>query len=201
MDRKQLVMFGGCFNPPLNSHFLLAQQLVNEYENIEKIIFIPANSQYQKAELASNSHRYNMLKLVCDNNEKFDVSTIELDSPRPLYTIETLRILQKKYPNNEIAFTIGSDNLKQLSTWKEADKLVKEFKIYVLERGDDNIEEIIQTNEFLKENQGAFIKSKVNIISNLSSTFVRQNIKNKKSIRYFLPEEVIEYIKKNNLYC
>ena len=79
MERKQIVIFGGCFNPPLNSHFSLAQQIINEYENIEQIIFVPVNSKYQKADLISNEHRYKMLKLACDKNEKFDVSRIELD--------------------------------------------------------------------------------------------------------------------------
>ena len=62
--KKQIVIFGGCFNPPTNSHFLLAQQLINEYNQIEKIVFVPVNSKYQKAELIGNEDRYNMLKLV-----------------------------------------------------------------------------------------------------------------------------------------
>ena len=140
MERKQIVIFGGCFNPPLNSHFSLAQQIINEYKNIEKIIFVPVNSKYQKADLISNEHRYKMLKLACDKNEKFDVSRIELDSPRPLYTIETLRIFQETYSKYQIAFIIGSDNLKEINTWEKAEELTKDFKIYVLERDKDNIE-------------------------------------------------------------
>lgn len=125
MERKQIVIFGGCFNPPLNSHFSLAQQIINEYENIEQIIFVPVNSKYQKADLISNEHRYKMLKLACDKNEKFDVSRIELDSPRPLYTIETLRIFQETYSKYQIAFIIGSDNLKEINTWEKLRNLQK----------------------------------------------------------------------------
>ena len=65
-EKKLLAIFGGSFNPPLNSHFSLAQQIVNEYENIEKVLFVPVNSKYQKKGLLENEHRYNMLKLVCD---------------------------------------------------------------------------------------------------------------------------------------
>ncbi len=106
MQKRQIVMYGGAFNPPLNSHFSLAEQIVNENKQVEKIIFVPVNSLYEKVELICNEHRYQMLKAVCDKNEKFEVSTIEMDSPRPLYTIETLQELQKQYPEYEIAFMI-----------------------------------------------------------------------------------------------
>lgn len=200
LDKKQIVVFGGCFNPPLNSHFSLAEQMVNEYEQIEKIVFVPVNSQYQKIDLISNEHRYQMLKLVCDKNEKFDVSRIEIDSRRQLYTIETLTELQKIYPEYEICFTMGSDNLKELDTWNRARELVKNFQIYVFERDEDNMEEIIDTRVFLKENKQAFRKANNQIKSNLSSTFARERIRNGKSIRYIAPDEVVSYIKENKLY-
>ncbi len=200
MKRKQILIFGGCFNPPLNSHFSLAEQIINEYADVDKIVFVPVNSKYQKRGLISNEHRYKMLKLVCDKNDKMDVSRIEIDSVRPLYTIETLRKFQKIYSNNEIAFIIGSDNLKNLYAWKKADELIKDFKIYVLERNKDCVDKIIQSNEFLNKNKQAFIKAKNNITSNLSSSFVREKIKNGKSIRYLTPDEIVLYIAENNLY-
>lgn len=200
MKKKQIAVFGGCFNPPLNSHFSLAEQLINEYNNIEKIVFVPVNSKYRKADLISNEHRYKMLKNVCDKNEKFEVSRIEIDSNRPLYTIETLREFQKEYPEYEIAFILGSDNLKELNIWVKADELVKDFKIYVLERDKDSVEQILESNKFLKENKQAFIKAKNTITSNLSSTFVREKLKEGKSVRYLIPDEVISYVLENKLY-
>lgn len=200
MINKQILIFGGCFNPPQNSHLSLAEQLINEYEEIEKIIFVPVNSKYQKIDLIENEHRYNMLKLICDKNEKFDVSRIEIDSDRPLYTIETLKAFQKLYPENEISFIIGSDNLKELCTWNNSNELVKDFKIYVLERSYDDIKNIINSNDFLKNNSSTFIKAKNTIVSNLSSTFIRDKIRNGKSVRYLTPDEVISYINNNNLY-
>ena len=198
--KKQIVVVGGCFNPPLNSHFSLAEQLLAEYHQIEKIIFMPVNSQYQKVDLIENKYRYEMLKLVCNQNEKFEVSSIEMDYPRQLYTIETLTKLQKQYEKHEICFTMGSDNLKELETWSQAEKLIKNFKIYVFERDKDDIEQIIETNKFLKENRQAFIKVKNIIKSGLSSTLVREKIKEGKSIRYLTSDEIVSYIKQNNLY-
>lgn len=200
MKRRQIVIFGGSFNPPLNSHFSLAEQIVNEYEYVEKVIFVPVNNLYEKADLLTNEHRYNMLNLVCSKNPFFEVSRVELDSSRPLYTIETLTLLQNEYPNKEIVFTMGSDNLKQLSTWEKADELVNKFKILVLERDEDNMDEIIKKDKFLLDNINSFIKVKNNVRSNLSSTFVRKKIREGKSIRYLTPDEVIFYMEENNLF-
>lgn len=199
-ENKRIVIFGGSFNPPLNSHFSLAEQIVNEYENIEKVIFVPVNSKYQKADLLSNTHRYNMLKMVCDKNDDFEVSDIEIKSKRALYTIETLTKLQKQYPNKELLFTMGTDNLKYLDKWKKAEELVTKFKILVLERDEDDMQKIINENEFLKEHKDSLIKVKNNIRSNLSSTFVRNKIKQGKSIRYLTTDEVYNYINENKLF-
>lgn len=195
-----IVVFGGSFNPPLNSHFSLAEQIVSEYENVEKIIFVPVNQKYQKKGLLENKYRYEMLKCVCDKNDKFEVSDIELRNERQLYTIETLEEIQKIYPNKTIWFTTGSDNLRELNTWEKADELVKKFKVLVLERDEDCLEDIINNDRFLKENEKSFIKVKNNVRSGLSSSFVREKIREGKSIRYFTPDEVYSYIKANNLF-
>ncbi len=200
MGKKKIIVFGGCFNPPLNSHFSLAEQIVSEYEDVEKIIFVPVNSKYEKVDLIGNEDRYQMLKRVCDKNKKFKVSRVEIDSNRPLYTVETLEKLQKEYSKYDIAFATGSDNLKKLSEWKKADELVKNFRVFVLERDKDNVDEIIESDEFLKKNKESFIKAKESIRSNLSSTFVRDKISKGKSIRYLTPDDVISYIKEHNLY-
>lgn len=201
MSNNKIIVFGGAFNPPLNSHFSLAEQIINEYENVEKIIFVPVNAKYQKSEkVIENEHRFNMLKLVCDKNEYFEVSDIELKSDRPLYTIETLNLLQEKYPNNEIIFLTGTDNLKEFQTWHKPEKIIAKFKVLILERDNDRFEDVIASNSFLSTNKEAFIKISENIRTNLSSSFVRDKIRNGKSIRYLTPDEVYRYIKENKLY-
>lgn len=199
-DDKVIVVFGGSFNPPLNSHFSLAEQIISEYKDVEKVIFVPVSEKYEKEGLLNNKYRYEMLKCVCDKNEKFEVSDIELRKERQPFTIETLERIQEKYQDKTIWFTTGSDNLKELNTWEKSDELVKKFKVLVLERDDDCLEEIINNNKFLKENENSFIKVKNNVRSSLSSSFVREKIREGKSIRYFTPDEVYSYIKTNNLF-
>lgn len=200
MAENQIVIFGGSFNPPLNSHFSIAQDLLNEYKEINKVIFVPVNSKYEKTGLINNEDRYNMLKLVCDKNKKFDVSRVEIDSERPLYTIETLNYFDKKYPNNEILFLMGSDNLKEFPTWNSADKICEKYKSYVFKRDDDNIKNIIEKDEFLSKNKNSFVVVSNNTLNNFSSTYARKIIKEDKSIRYLAPDEVVNYIEKHKLY-
>lgn len=95
---------------------------------------------------------------------------------------------------------MGSDNLKELPTWEKADELVNKFKILVLERDEDDMDKIIQGNEFLTRNACSFIKVKNNVRSNLSSTFVRRKIREGKSIRYLTPDEVVNYMEDNKLF-
>ena len=200
MDRKIIALFCGSFNPPLFSHFSLAEQLLNSDNNIEKIIFVPVSNKYHKNELILDEHRFNMLNLACKKNPKFEVSDIELNSSRQPYTFETLQAMQKKYPEYEIRLIIGTDNLSKLDTWYEIEQLLNSFKVFVLARDEDNIEEIINNHNLLSKYYDSFVKANISIRTNLSSTFVRNEIKKNNSVKYLLPDEIIEYIKNNNLY-
>ena len=197
---KKIIIYGGVFNPPLNSHFFLAEQVLLEFKDAEKIIFVPVNNEYKKNSMLGANHRYNMLKLICDENEKFEVSRLELDSDRPLYTVETLRLFKEMYAQKEILFMTGTDNLKELSTWKYAEELLNEFKIIILQRGLQPIQEIIYSEKFLLEHKNSFIIPRDGIVTNLSSTYIRERIRNGESIRYLVPEKIISYIYENRLY-
>lgn len=198
--KNTIVVFGGSFNPPINSHFSIAEQVLNEYEKVEKVIFIPVNKKYEKDGLLENEHRYNMLKLVANKNDNFVVSDIDMNQNRSLYTIETLEEIQKQYKDKNVWFLIGSDNLKELHTWKRAEELVSKYKILVMERNEDKISNIVVANKLLNCYKENIIKLNEGIRSNFSSTYVRTQIKNQKSVRYLMPHEVYEYIKRNNLY-
>ena len=135
------------------------------------------------------------LILAALNNEKIKAELskrirIEMDNERQLFTIETLLELQKEYSDFELVFITGSDNLKELEKWQKADELVEKFKLLILERAEDKMEDIIATSDFLKNNVDRFIKAKLKLRSNLSSTFVRESIKLEKSIKYLTPVEI-----------
>lgn len=198
--KNKIVIFGGSFNPPLNSHFAIAEQVLNQYEQVDKIIFIPVNKKYEKDSLIENKHRYEMIKRVVEKNDRFEVSDIDMDGNRSLSTIETIEAIQNIYKDKEIYFLIGSDNLKEIHTWNRADELISKYRLLVMERGTDRVEDIIENSEFLKEHKGNIVKLEQQIKSNFNSTYVRGQISQDKSVRYLMPDEVYTYIEENNLY-
>ena len=200
MKKGSIVIFGGSFNPPLNSHFSIAQQVLNQFEEVERVIFVPINKVSKKKGLLDNEHRYNMLKLVIDKNEKFEVSDIDFKDEKSSFTIESLEEMQKQFPNKQIWFIVGTDNLKILYTWKRAEDLVSKYKILVMERESDSMQEIVEENPLYVQYKQNFIAIDQGIRSNYNSTYVRNQIKKGKSVRYLLPNEVLEYIERNKLY-
>lgn len=201
MSKKVLAVFGGSFNPPINSHIELAKEIINKCEDIEKLIFVPVSTKYNKQGLEADKHRYNMLNLICKNQEKLEVSDIELNSKQQLYTIQTLDLLKAKYGKDyEICFVMGTDNLKEVETWKEPERLLKDYKIIVLERGNDNLENIIANSKLLSNNRKSLIRIEGIDKINLSSTMIRDKIKSGENVEKYIPKEVLEYIRENKLY-
>lgn len=201
MQKKVIAVFGGSFNPPINSHIMLAKQIIEKCKIIEKLVFVPVSTKYQKLELVSNKHRYNMVKLICENEEKLEVSDIELKQNKQLYTIETLDLFKKQYGEKyDIWFIMGTDNLKEIETWNSPERLLKDYKIIVLERNNDNLENIIINNDILSKNKESLIKIEGIDKINLDSSTIRDKIKKGENAEKYIPKKVLEYIKKNKLY-
>ncbi len=196
MEKRIIAVFGGSFNPPANSHISLAKQILENDNNIEKVIFVPVNVKYNKEGLASNEDRFFMLQKICENNKGLEVSDIEITSQRQLYTIETLRLIQEQYKEYDIYFVLGTDNLKELETWHDADELLKNFKMLVLERGEDSVERIIKNDNFLRKYKASFSKLQNIEKINLSSTAIREKVKRGEDITNLVPTEIIKKVLK-----
>lgn len=198
--RKTVVIYGGSFNPPHNSHFSIAEQVLNQYEEIEKVIFAPVSDTYPKDSLIENKHRYNMLKMITDKNDRLMVSDIDMHGEKSLPTIRVLEEMQKRFPDKEIRALMGSDNLKDIHTWDRAEELVSKYKFLIMEREPYLVEEIFNENELLKQYKSNFTKINEGIMTNFNSNYIRNQIKYGKSIRYLVPEQVYQYIEENKLY-
>lgn len=199
-NRKSIVIYGGSFNPPHNVHFLIAEQVLKQYVEVEKVVFIPVNNKYPKSGIIENEHRYQMLKRVIDKKEKFELSDLDMHGEKSVLTINVLEQMEKQYKNREMWVLVGSDNLKKIHKWYRSEDLLKNYKILVMERDGDSVEEIIEENELLKRNKSNIKKLNQDIKSNLSATYIRSKIEEGKNIREFVPEEVVEYIEQNKLY-
>lgn len=195
MNKNSIAIFGGSFNPPTIAHINLAKQILDKMKNIEKIIFVPVSTKYNKQGLAPDEDRLELLKTICQDHPNMEVSSLELNSPRQLYTIETLKIMQKQNPDKTIYFIVGTDNLKELETWHAANEILQQFKIIVLERDNDIMEKIISNSLFLKQYRESFIKLKFNKIK-LSSSYIRQKVQMGEEIKELVPEKIYKDILK-----
>ena len=187
-------IFGGSFNPPHKIHQKIANYLVkNNY--LDKVIFVPTGSNYKKPYLASEQDRYNMLKLVVGSVPYFDISTYEFG--KLTHTYETLNHFKEYYKNDDIYFICGSDNLKEIKTWKRYQYILSNYKLLVIRRNGESITDILSE---LKSYQDNIIVID-DIKSSLSSTSIRKRFKDDKKLVKDgnIDSKVLEYIK-NNLY-
>jgi len=188
-----LVVFGGSFNPPTIAHYQIAKYVKNQLF-CKQFFFLPVGNQYPKKNLVDSVHRVKMLNLVCQHLDDTAVCQLETHCKQVLTTFETLTLLKKQYPNEEIAFVLGADNLKQLKSWIQFEKLITNFKLIVFKRNDLDVEEIIQT-EFLKQKQQFIILESFGEM-NVSSSLYRENLTNEHLV---LPE-ISAYVKAHKLY-
>lgn len=191
-----IVVFGGSFNPITNAHLAIAQEVINNIDNVSKIIFVPVGDKYPKKTLISANHRLNMLYLAVVKNNLFEISENEVKASRRLYTIETLDYIKGLYPNEEIALLIGADKIHEIPRWKEAHRLMDDYKIILMNRNGIDLNHFLDKPEYNKENFIVF--NTINI--DISSTIIRDYVKQGKNIQYLTDGDVISYIKKNNLY-
>ncbi len=189
-------IFGGCFNPPHQMHKDIALNLIkNNY--LDKVIYVPTGNFYNKPNLVSDIDRYNMLKLMLKDTSNIEVSNYEFGKLK--YTYQTLTYFKNQYPNDDVYFILGSDNLKEIDSWKEYEYILSNFRILVIRRNDDNIDDIINKYYNWKEN---IITANISL-NYISSTQIRNYLKESGTINItsnMIDENVLEYIIKNQLY-
>lgn len=184
-------LFFGSFNPIHVGHLMLAQYMVN-FADVDEVWLVvsPQNPFKQDVELADTQHRLNMARLAVGDNEKIKISEVELSLPKPSYTIDTLRALEKEYPESEFSIIMGADNLMGLNRWKEAETLLSRYRIIVYPRPGYEAKEL----------EGAHIEIVDAPQVDISSTQLRRWIGEGRSVLYFTNDKVIEYFSQNNLY-
>lgn len=188
-------ILGGSFNPPHKMHLNMGLELLNK-NYVDKIIYVPTGSKYKyKNNLVQDEHRFKMLELMIKSDTRFEVSDYELKD-YVVYTCDTLKYFKENYPNDEIYFVCGADNLSYVDEWKNGIYLLENYKFLVIKRYTDDIDEILKRFEKFKNN---IIVTDVNPDS-LSSTEIREKIKNKEGILDLLDKDVYEYIIQNSLY-
>lgn len=170
---SRLGFFGGSFNPITIAHVDLVLEAIEEYK-LDKVYFVPMNDKYPKKGLLPLKHRREMLNLVVSENpNKLDIFL--LDNEIESKAIDSFELIDKEFKNDERFFIMGSDNYKKIGTWKDYEKL-KNYNFIILDR-----ENKTQTKD-------------------ISSSLVRDYIKDKKNISNLVSKKIENYIGNNNLY-
>ena len=196
---KRAAIFGGTFNPVHTGH-LIGAQVVCERLKLDQVIFMPCATPPHKAEgdLASGADRLKMVKLAVSGNKKFTCSDFEVRQARKFYSIETARFFRRKFSREtKIFFIIGQDNYTSLHTWKEIDELERLVTFVVLNRKIEGVERGQLSGRPRKFKNVLFVSMPW---IDISSSLVRGNLNQKKSVRYLVPEGVLTYIQKKHLY-
>jgi len=194
MILRKIGIFGGVFDPPHIGHLIMARR-ASEQLGLDKVFFVPANiPPHKKVPVASAEHRINMLRIALLPHPDFTISTCEIERGGISYTIDTVRFFHQNIFADEYFLLVGEDSALNFFTWKDNSEILNLVKVawfprYIQNRNEDY--------RFLDLRN--FIKVEAEIIE-VSSSRIRQLIKERKSIRYLVPDGVLMYIEKNELY-
>jgi len=190
---SKIGIFGGSFNPIHTGHAIIASYVMANSELDSLWLMVsPQNPLKDKKVAVSDFHRLRMTELVSRRIEGVTTSAFEFNLPRPSYTIDTLKALKEKFPNDEFFLVIGADNWCLFDKWKNGDEIISEFKILIYPRLGYEI--------VIPESQQSRVKVVDAPVIEISSTQVRNMLKEYKSISFYVPESVERYIIENKLY-
>ncbi len=194
-------IFGGTFDPVHSGHLFVAEEVRIQLK-LGSVLFIPAGQPWLKVDrvIAPARHRIAMLNLAIASNLEFQLSTIEVERPGPSYTVDTIRSLQAQMGSQaKFLFILGWDSLDELPQWKEPSELTKMCKFIAIPRQNHPKPDLDSLDRAIPGAAASIILLDMPIIG-ISSSEIRKRVAEGKSIRYWVPEKVAEYIKEHRLY-
>ena len=199
MSNKKVAIFGGTFDPPHQGHFILAEQIRNKFE-LDEIIYMPAGQPPHKKDkiISPNKDRLAMLNLVIAKNDFFSLSDWEIKQDGYSYTAKTLEEFVPQIEAAEVFFIIGADSLAEIFKWRNPDYLLNEAKFIVFNRAGYNLNKILKEKRYQPYLDNIYTYQGLNI--EISSSFIKNEIKKGNSIRYLTSDDICSYIQKNGLY-
>lgn len=193
-----IALYGGSFDPIHIGHLITATNAVENY-NLDKVIFIPSHITPLKDRNleASDVDRYEMIQRSIKNNPKFIVSDYEINNDGVSYSYNTVKYFKDTYQDEKIYFIIGTDRAKDLKKWYNIEELSKLVTFIFVARDGEKLEEIVEKDSFYK---GIDYKIMLSPIIEISSSLIRNRIKQSKKIEYMVTDECKSYIEELSLY-
>ncbi|MCM1044374.1 MAG: nicotinate-nucleotide adenylyltransferase [Candidatus Gastranaerophilales bacterium] len=194
-------IMGGTFNPIHVGHILLAQWAMEE-NGLDQVWFIPTGCPYMKQDkdIISPGERFYMTSLALAGNDRMKCLDLEIKRQGDTYTYETLEELGRMYPQDRFYFIIGADCLFSIESWRRPERIFQACEVIAAVRGDSPREEMQKKIEELKNRYGAKILLLDFLNLEISSTQIRERMRDQKSIRYLVPDAVASYIKERGFY-
>ncbi|MCB0496989.1 MAG: nicotinate-nucleotide adenylyltransferase [Cyclobacteriaceae bacterium] len=185
-------LFFGSFNPIHVGHLAIANIMV-ETTDFDQVWFVvsPQNPLKNNEELVHEFDRIDMVEAAIYDNTKLRATDIEFNMPKPSYTVDTLAYLSDKYPGYHFSLIIGEDNLRSFPKWKNNEAILANYGLYVYPRPNT------ETSELKDHPSVKWVKAP---LFDISATFIRQMLQRGRSIRYLVPDPVIEIINSRKLY-
>ena len=191
--RMKVGLYFGSYNPIHIGHLAIANYIV-EFTDIDQLWFVvsPQNPHKNKENLLADYHRFELVEKAIDDDYRFQVSNIEFVLPKPSYTVDTLARLNERFPNYSFAILMGSDNLENFHKWKNYEVILENYGIVVYPRpGFDKTK--VQLHKNIMVAEGAPLME-------ISSTFIRNAVKEGKDVRHFMPPKAWKYLDEMNFY-
>ena len=198
---KKIGIMGGTFNPIHNGHLFLAEHAY-EQAGLDYVLFMPTLNPPHKAGMTVESaeHRLNMVRLAIQSNPHFMMSDLELQRQGITYTSDTLKALKNEEPENEYYFIVGADSLMMMAKWMEPQTVFNLSTILAGAREQYSIEQLKEQAAYLENTyNGKIILLDMPLIE-ISSENIRERVIKGKSIQYYVPDEVVSYMKEHHLY-
>lgn len=200
---KKVGLYFGTFNPIHVGHLIIANYMA-DYTELDEVWLVvsPQNPFKEKASLLADYHRLTLVKIALEDNSKVKVSDVEFKLPKPSYTINTLVHLKENHPDIDFSLIMGEDNLRTLHKWKNHEVILDNHNIYVYPRvltmQEKEDLKLHRTNSKLANHPRV---RKVDApVMKLSSSFIRNAIKDKRDVRYLLTDVVNKYIQEMHFY-
>ncbi len=198
---KKIGIMGGTFNPIHYGHLFLAENAFDQI-GLERILFMPSKNPPHKTkpDMVTDEQRVDMIELAIGDNSHFELSTLELEREGLTYTADTLTILTAENPDTHYYFIVGADSLFMMHQWKKPQIIFDQCTVIAAGR-DHVVQERLQKQaEFLTEQYHADIRLIQMPTIQISSADIRERLAEGKTLRYYLPDQVIAYMKEKQLY-